>query len=119
MLLRAAREQERRNLSGALTGTSVPAGARVALVWRMAAGGVEVGAEAPIVNGRFSMNLPAPADACFSPHKDEDYGELSGVAGGSAAPATPNTAADTADAPAPPGASGGDPTTTTTWSFAP
>lgn len=94
-------------VSGALTGTSVPAGARVALVWKKAAGGVEVGAEAPIVNGQFSMTLGTPSDAYFLSTEGNDYEELSG---GSAA--EPPSTATPEPAPAPSAGSGGAPTPT-------
>jgi hypothetical protein len=55
-------------ISGALTGTSVPANARVALVWRKNGGGVWVGADAPVVSGKFSFALNgAPPDDVISP----------------------------------------------------
>lgn len=51
-------------VTGAITGSQVPAGARVALVWRTSeAGGLAVGAEAPIVGGSFTITLPTPPDA--------------------------------------------------------
>lgn len=53
-------------VSGALTGTTVPANARVALIWRKGlSGGVEVGHDVAIVNGSFSMNVAVPPDAYF------------------------------------------------------
>jgi hypothetical protein len=85
-------------VSGALTGTSVPAGARVAVVWRNGAnGGVVVGAEADIVGGKFTMTLAAPADAYFYPMNGEDYDSLNAPnttspgapSGGGTAPADP------------------------------
>ncbi len=55
-------------VTGALTGTNVPANARVALVWRTGKnGGLAVGADVPVVNGKFSMTLSEPADAYFFP----------------------------------------------------
>jgi hypothetical protein len=54
-------------ISGALTGTSVPANARVALVWRKNGGGHWVGADAPLVGGKFSFALNgAPPDDVIS-----------------------------------------------------
>ena len=53
-------------VTGALTGSSVPANARVALVWRTGtAGGLVVGADAPVIAGKFSMSLGEAADAYF------------------------------------------------------
>ncbi len=60
-------------VSGALTGITVPANARVALVYRgnTAANAsshsvVVVGSDVPVVGGRFTMNLGIPADDLFS-----------------------------------------------------
>jgi len=58
-------------VSGALTGTSVPANARVALVWRTAVstpteGGYAVGDDVPVVGGKFTMSLAVPPAAYFS-----------------------------------------------------
>lgn len=58
-------------VSGALTGTAVPANARVALVWRTATssateGGYAVGDDVPVVAGKFTMSLAIPAAAYFS-----------------------------------------------------
>ena len=58
-------------VSGALTGTSVPANARVALVWRTATstptdGGYAVGDDVPVVGGKFTMSLAVPPAGYFS-----------------------------------------------------
>ena len=58
-------------VSGSLTGTTVPAGARVALVWRTASsstetGGYALGDDVPVVGGKFSISLAVPASAYFS-----------------------------------------------------
>lgn len=60
-------------VSGALTGITVPANARVALVYRKvtttSAGSsatVEVGSDVPVIAGKFTMSLGTPADAYFS-----------------------------------------------------
>ena len=60
-------------VSGALTGVTVPANARVALVYRgnTAANAsshsvVVVGSDVPVVGGKFTMNLGIPADDLFS-----------------------------------------------------
>ncbi|MEA2750104.1 MAG: hypothetical protein QOI41_4247 [Myxococcales bacterium] len=60
-------------VSGALTGITVPANARVALVYRgnTAANAsshsvVVVGSDVPVVGGKFTMNLGVPADDLFS-----------------------------------------------------
>lgn len=89
-------------VSGALTGTSVPAGARVALVWRNPAGGVVAGAEAPIVNGQFSMALAPPPDAYFF---STEGGSYEGLAGSGGSVDEPPMAGGTA--PSPGGGSGG------------
>ncbi len=53
-------------VSGTLTGTSVPANTRVALVWHAPDRSWTVSHEAPVVNGAFSIDLTsAPADALF------------------------------------------------------
>lgn len=52
-------------VSGALSGTDIPAGAHVALVWRSATG-LYVGADAPVVNGHYTLSLTAPPDEFFS-----------------------------------------------------
>lgn len=60
-------------ISGALTGVSIPANARVALVYRTVAtpgeasqAAVEVGSDVPVVAGKFTMNLGVPAEEYFS-----------------------------------------------------
>ena len=60
-------------VSGALTGTAVPANARVALVYRKvtttgtgSTATVEVASDAPVVGGKFTMNLGVPAADYFS-----------------------------------------------------
>jgi hypothetical protein len=61
-------------VSGALTGIAVPANARVALVYRKVTATmgsattavVEVGSDAPVVNGKFSMSLGVPSAEYFS-----------------------------------------------------
>lgn len=82
-------------VSGALTGlgTSVPANARVALVWRKAAGGVEVGADVPVVAGRFTMSLAMPAEAYFS--------NIEANAGSSVMDDAPSTPPSSGPVPAP------------------
>jgi hypothetical protein len=57
-------------VTGSLTGgAAAPANARVALVWRDGTtGGYAVGADVPIVNGHFSMNLSVPTNAYFFPY---------------------------------------------------
>ena len=58
-------------VTGSLTGgAAAPANARVALVWRDGTtNGYAVGADVPIVNGHFSMNLTVPANAYFFPYE--------------------------------------------------
>ena len=81
-------------ISGALTGVSVPANARVALVYRRAQrsvdapAAVEVASDVPVVAGKFTMNLGMPADSYFA---DFEANEIS--SGGSALP--PRAGADT------------------------
>jgi len=60
-------------ISGALTGTSVPANARVALVYRKvttsstgSVASVEVGSDVAVVGGKFTMNLGLPAADYFA-----------------------------------------------------
>ena len=60
-------------VSGALTGITVPANARVALVYRRNTPAnasshsvVVVGSDVPVIGGRFTMNLGIPADNLFS-----------------------------------------------------
>jgi len=61
-------------VSGALTGVTVPANARVALVYRANTAAnasshsiVVVGSDVPVVDGKFTMNLGIPSDDLFSP----------------------------------------------------
>jgi len=89
-------------VSGALTGTSVPDGAHVALVWKNGEhGGVVVGADVPIVDGKFTMNLVAPPDAYFFNGSTSSYSELNG---GASPPPNTSTPEPT---PAPPSDSTG------------
>lgn len=75
-------------VSGALTGMTVPANTRVALVWRTGAtGGYAVGSDVAVVNGKFAMDLGAPPDSyLFAAEGDYDglsgSGSSSGAAGG-------------------------------------
>jgi hypothetical protein len=85
-------------VSGALSGISVPANARVALVYRKVTtdavgthGSVEVGSDVAVIGGKFTMNLGIPADDYFS---STDGSASSGV---SAAPPS----SDVLPAPAP------------------
>ncbi len=71
-------------ISGALTGSAAPAGAHVALVWRAGRdGGYVVGADAPIVNGHFTLILETPPDAYFT---DETGSSATVSAPGTATP---------------------------------
>lgn len=84
-------------ISGALTGTAVPNGARVALVWRKGtAGGLEVGADVAISGGKFTMNLTAPPDGFYAPLEADEVSVI-----GTSPPPTANT-----DAPSSSGSSG-------------
>ena len=95
-------------VSGALTGTSVPANARVALVWRTTAstpsgGGYTVGDDVPVIDGKFSMNLAPPPDADFSPIEGMgNFGNGSSGPGGVAS-------SDTGGSSPPPTGSAGTP----------
>ena len=84
-------------VSGALTGTSVPANARVALVWRTASsttdsGGYAVGDDVAVVNGKFTMALAIPAAAYFSiiDGSGDFRNSPSTGAGGGTAPSAPD-----------------------------
>lgn len=79
-------------VSGALTGTAVPANARVALVFRnpkgFGAGRVQVAGDAPVIGGQFTISLGVPSDALFAPLGGDssfDSSEPPSVSGGSAA----------------------------------
>ena len=91
-------------VSGALTGTSVPANARVALVWRTASssssdGGYAVGDDVAVVNGKFTMSLAVPASAYFS--QIDGRGEFGSSSSGGEPPSINPT--EPAPAPADPG----------------
>lgn len=88
-------------VSGALTGTAVPANARVALVYRKANanGGstaVEVGSDVPVVGGKFTMDLSPPSETYFAGvNASREFDELDSPPpplSGGAAPADPDTA---------------------------
>lgn len=65
-------------ISGALIGSSVPAGARVAVVWKKgSAKAWQVGAEAAITNGQFTLTLPNPTDDLFLEVDDQAWEESS------------------------------------------
>lgn len=54
------------HVAGALTGSSVPAGARVALVWRVGAtGNFAVTNDVAVENGKFAMDLATPSAEWF------------------------------------------------------
>jgi len=85
-------------VSGALTGMTVPANTRVALVWKVGpAGGLAVGSDVAVVNGKFTMDLPTPPNGYFLP-AESDYDDLSG-----------SDRVSPAEEPPPPDGSGGDP----------
>lgn len=53
-------------VSGALTGTAVPAGAHVALVWKIpGTDAFAVTGDVPVVDGKFTMQLTVPANEYF------------------------------------------------------
>ncbi|WP_394840974.1 hypothetical protein LZC95_28350 [Pendulispora brunnea] len=61
-----SRQENTLSLSGALTGSDVPNGAHVALVWKSGAdGSVAVAADAPVVNGQYSLTVETPPDGYF------------------------------------------------------
>ncbi|MBS2011667.1 MAG: hypothetical protein JST00_02040 [Deltaproteobacteria bacterium] len=89
-------------VSGALTGTAVPANARVALVWRKGgAGGLEVGADVAIVGGKFTMNLVAPPDSFHAPLEADEVSVIgsSPPSAGGAAPTDPSPGSSTSGSP--------------------
>ena len=95
-------------VSGALTGTSIPANAHVALVWRTAShtaggGAYEVGEDVPVVNGKFTMSLAVPAAAYFSIIDGKGFGGSSNTV--DSPPSTGSGGAEPAPAPVPPGSS--------------
>lgn len=53
-------------ITGALSGAAVPAGARVALVWKVGSSpSFAVGTDVAVADGKFTMDLTAPADSYF------------------------------------------------------
>lgn len=96
-------------ISGALTGTSVPQGAHVALVWKKVSGGLEVGADTAIVDGKFTLNLGVPSANYFFPYESKGYDRLTGGSApsvGTDEPA-PSTPPSTEPVPEPDPAPGG------------
>lgn len=94
-------------VSGALTGTAVPANAHVALVWQKLATtaegsiqtSLEVAEDTPVVAGKFTLNLSVPAAEYFFP--------LDTHAVGSGATPPPTVKAEPDPAPAPTPSAGG------------
>jgi hypothetical protein len=95
-------------VSGALTGITVPANARVALVYRkiVTAGAsttttVQVGSDVPVVGGKFTMNIGVPADDLFGAV------DSSSITSGSSSPPSVRTPSPTpAETPPSAGTSG-------------
>ncbi|WP_394829972.1 hypothetical protein [Pendulispora albinea] len=59
------------SLSGTCTGAALPDGAHVALVWRVGRnGGVSVDADAPVIDGHFSLDVSAPPNHYFMTDDD-------------------------------------------------
>ncbi|HVH47324.1 MAG TPA: hypothetical protein VM925_33545 [Labilithrix sp.] len=86
-------------VTGALTGTDVPANARVALVWRAGdSGGYAVGSDVAVTNGAFAMNLTPPPDSYFLSSSDVSSGSSSS---GSSLPSEGNSGWDGEDVIAP------------------
>jgi hypothetical protein len=97
-------------VSGTLSGSAdVPAGARVALVWRSPAGAFVVSHEAPVVSGGFSFDLTAaPSDDLFFTPETEEVVEDSPSLppSGSSTSGAPGSGPTPAPTPAPGGAFG-------------
>lgn len=99
------------SVSGALTGSAVPANARVALVYRLPQSGagtipVEVGSDVPVIGGKFTMNLGVPSSSYFF---DIDPDEVDIVNNGTSS-SDPPPPLETAPSPGPdpaPAPSGG------------
>lgn len=51
-------------VTGALKG-SAPSNARVAVVWKKADSGFALGADSPVVQGKFTLDVTVPAEECF------------------------------------------------------
>jgi hypothetical protein len=64
-------------VTGALTGTAVPSGAHVALVWKTGASGFAVGSDVAVLDGHFTMDLTIPPDGYFVPADATSYDGLS------------------------------------------
>ena len=80
-------------ISGALTGTGAPTGAHVALVWRTGKdGGYAVGADAPVVDGKFTLVLETPPDGYFM---DETGSSATVSAPGESSPPSAGTSGST------------------------
>lgn len=95
-------------VSGALTGVSVPANARVALVWRTSMstptdGGYAVGDDVPVVGGKFTMSLAMPPAAYFS--NIDGTGNFGSSSSGGEPPQVGTATPEPAPAPAPSGGS--------------
>jgi hypothetical protein len=76
-------------VSGAITGMTVPANTRVALVWKAGStGSYAVGSDVAAVNVKITMDLSAPPSSYFFA-AESDYGGLSG--GGGRAPSVPDS----------------------------
>ncbi|WP_394830296.1 hypothetical protein LVJ94_27690 [Pendulispora rubella] len=72
-----SRQEGSLSLSGSLSGTALPNGAHVALVWRSgASGNVTIAADAPVVNGQYSLTVETPPDGYF--FTDDDDGTDAG-----------------------------------------
>lgn len=70
--LRGSQQPNVATISGALSASNIDPNAHVALVWRAGkSGGLVVAGDAPIVDGKFTMNVPAPPDAWLFPVEGE------------------------------------------------
>ena len=98
-------------VTGSLTGgAAAPANARVALVWRSGTtNGYAVGADVPIVNGHFSMNLTVPANAYFFPYESSTTTDVTAPGEKPTPVPAPDTTTPEAPATGGSGGSGGVP----------
>jgi hypothetical protein len=79
-------------VSGALTGTSVPDGTHVAIVWKAGANKYAVGNDAAVIDGKFTMSLTAPpASYLFSADEDSSNDSTPPSAGNSGAGGDPTS----------------------------
>jgi hypothetical protein len=98
-------------VTGALTGTDVPSGTRVALVWRVGSTGTyAVGSDVAVVGGKFTMDLSTPSNGYFFTPAESDYGKLKGGGSASGTPTEPGDPIDPDPTEVKPPSAGGTPT---------